>query len=258
MRRLLSMLNKAIRAAPPAAARSWSVPAGRRVYAVGDIHGRLDLLRRLIGRIEQDDAARGPAHRTIVCLGDLVDRGPDSRGVIGFLMDYAASGRDCVFIGGNHDAVFVAAAGGDAAAASRLDKMGGRSTALSYGVTEDEYGAGGFDELADLLKARVPAAHLDFLRSFAEWHRIGDYIFVHAGIRPGKAMHDQTATDLRWIRRGFLDFDDCHGAMIVHGHTVTAEPVFRANRIGLDTGAFKSGTLTALGLEGSEQWLLST
>lgn len=238
--------------------RAWIVPDGRRVYAVGDVHGRLDLLRDLTGQIACDDAARAPAQTTIVFLGDLVDRGPDSCGVVEFLMNFAEQVPDCVLLGGNHDDVFVRAVDGEHEAVSLLHRIGGRETALSYGIAADEYDRGTFADLGVLLKERVPRAHVAFLRSFNEWHRIGDYLFVHAGIRPGVAMGEQRPSDLRWIRRGFLDHAECHGMMIVHGHTVTDEPEFKTNRIGIDTGAFKSGKLTAVGLESTGRWLLST
>jgi serine/threonine protein phosphatase 1 len=238
--------------------REWLIPEGRRVYAIGDIHGRLDLLRTLMAQIDRDDAARGAARTEIIFLGDLVDRGPDSAGVIDYLIAARASGRDCTFLGGNHDEVFLHAAEGDRKAAAGLHRMGGRETALSYGISEAEYEEGGFDALATLLRERVPAEHIAFLRALGEWHRVGDYVFVHAGIRPGRAMEEQRGDDLRWIRAGFLEHERCHGAMIVHGHTITDEPDFRTNRIGIDTGAFRTGRLTALGLEGGERWLLAT
>ena len=258
MRSFASRLLRPASPLPQPNKREWTIPEGRRVYVVGDVHGRLDLLERLFAQIEQDDAGRPAARRTLVLLGDLVDRGPDSRGVIEFLMARAAAGEDCLFLGGNHDELFVRAAQGERDAAARLHRMGGRETALSYGITAEEYGYGTFDDLAELLLRRVPREHVAFLRSFKDWSRIGDYVFVHAGIRPGKPMAEQSPGDLRWIRNDFLDFVPCHGMMVVHGHTVTEEPDLRANRIGIDTGAFRSGKLTALGLEGADRWIFST
>jgi serine/threonine protein phosphatase 1 len=241
-----------------AAPRTWTAPAGTRVYAVGDIHGRLDLLEKLFRLIDADDAGREAARTILIFLGDYVDRGSDSRGVIEFLLQCEASDLECIFLGGNHDEVFARAAAGEERAASTLHRMGGRETALSYGITAEEYDRGSFGNLAELLRERVPATHVAFLRKLAEWYQIGDYIFVHAGIRPGTPMRDQQSGDLRWIRREFLDHSACHGAMIVHGHTVTDEPDSRSNRIGIDTGAYQSGKLTAIGLEGGERWILST
>ena len=257
-----SLVSRLLRAVSPSSAageeRGWAAPEGRRVYAIGDVHGRFDLLTRLIKEIDRDDAERAPARTTLVMLGDLVDRGPDSRRVIELLMAYAASGADCVFLAGNHDEVLTRAIDGEPGATARLHQMGGRETALSYGVTPEEYDRGSFDDLSALLRARVPAEHVSFLRSMKDWHQIGDYVFVHAGVRPGLPMSGQKPSDLRWIRQDFLEHDGDHGAMIVHGHTVFEEPQLRSNRIGIDTGAFRTGRLTALGLQNTDRWLLST
>ncbi|MDB5682910.1 MAG: serine/threonine protein phosphatase [Sphingomonas bacterium] len=258
MRIFASRLFKSVRSAEPAAERAWTIPAGRRVYAVGDIHGRLDLTEQLIGMIEQDDAERGAAETMIVFLGDLVDRGPDSCGVIDFLMRYREGPRECVFLAGNHDEIFARAASGDREAAATLHRMGGRETALSYGISGEEYDRGDYGDLAALLAERVPAAHTRFMRSWPDWHQIGDYVFVHAGIKPDRPMSEQRPGDLRWIRSAFLGHEECHGIMVVHGHTITEGPDIRSNRIGIDTGAYRTGKLTALGLEGSERWMLST
>ena len=238
--------------------RPWLIPDGRRVYAIGDIHGRLDLLLDLTQQINRDDAGREAARTTLVFLGDLVDRGPDSREVVEFLIAFSEAGCDCVFLAGNHDDVFLRAVTGERAALPRLHAMGGRETAFSYGITAEEYDLGSFEDLGKLLAARVPARHVKFLGAMCDWHRIGDYVFVHAGIRPGRTMDEQVPGDLMWIRSAFLDHGQCHGAMVVHGHTVSEEPVIRHNRIGIDTGAFRSGKLTALGLQGADSWLLTT
>jgi serine/threonine protein phosphatase 1 len=238
--------------------RVWTIPPGRRVYAVGDIHGHLDLLDRLLASIEADDAARPPMRATLLFLGDLVDRGPDSRGVIDRLMRLPESGTECVFLSGNHDEVFARAAGGEREAMARLHRMGGRETALSYGITAEEYDRGSFEDLAALLHSRVPAEHVAFLRTLADSHQVGDYFFVHAGVRPRTPLRDQKPEHLRWIRDEFLSSRACHGAMVVHGHTVSEEVEMLPNRIGIDTGAFRTGRLTAIGLEGADRWLLTT
>jgi serine/threonine protein phosphatase 1 len=258
MRNLATRLFRSLApsAAPEPQART--IPAGERVYAIGDVHGRLDLLRTLIDQVQRDGAARGPAQTSFVFLGDLVNRGPGSAGVIDCLMALSAAGQTCVFLGGNHDEIFLRAARGDRDAAVRLHKMGGRETALSYGITPAEYDAGSFDDLAVLLQSRVPEAHVRFLGGLEEWREIGGYVFVHAGVRPGKALRDQVVGDLRWIRGDFLESTADHGSMIVHGHTITEAPDVRHNRIGIDTGAFRSGRLTAIGLEGEDRWFLST
>ena len=178
--------------------------------------------------------------------------------VIEFLLQLEKSGLSCIFLGGNHDEVFALAASGSRDGASSLHRMGGRDTALSYGITAEEYDRGSFEDLAALFARRVPPEHVRFVRAFRDWYQLGDYVFVHAGIRPNQPMRDQRPADLRWIRSSFLDHGDSHGFMVVHGHTITETPDIRSNRIGIDTGAFQSGKLTALGLEGADRWLLST
>lgn len=234
------------------------VPDGSRVYAVGDIHGRLDLLDALLGEIEADSASRGHANVLIVFLGDLIDRGPDSRGVVDRLIGYRDGPVATRFLMGNHEEVFLRALSGDQKALRFLIRIGGRETILSYGIDETEYQNLDFDDLAAALRERVPAAHTDFLSSFEEWVEAGDYLFVHAGVRPGVELGEQRASDLRWIREDFLQHRDDFGKLVVHGHSIVPEVDIRANRIGIDTGAYQSGKLTAIGLEGAERWFLST
>ena len=234
------------------------VPDGRRVYAVGDIHGRLDLLERLLAAIARDDARRGPADTVVVFLGDLVDRGPDSRGVVERLIDYGRGPTAARFLMGNHEEVFLRALEGDLRAMRLLVRIGGRETVLSYGVSEAEYRGLDFEDLAPLLREKVPAEHVRFLAGFERSIEVGDYLFVHAGIRPGIPLDQQSGSDLRWIRDDFLHCRDGFGKIVVHGHSVTAEGDVRPNRIGIDTGAYASGRLSALGLEGDGRWFLST
>lgn len=238
--------------------RTHRVPEGRRVYAVGDIHGRLDLLDALLERIEQDSATRGPADVLVVFLGDLVDRGPDSRGVIERLIDYSRGPIATRFLMGNHEEVFVRAVEGDPKSLRFLLRIGGRATILSYGIAEDRYRALDFEALSAELQARVPAEHVTFLSAFEESVEVGDYLFVHAGIRPGIDLDAQKPSDLRWIRDDFLLHREDFGKLVVHGHSITRDVDIRANRIGIDTGAYESGRLTAIGLEGAERWFLST
>jgi serine/threonine protein phosphatase 1 len=233
------------------------VPPGQRVYAVGDIHGRLDLLEDLLEIVERDNAQRGPAETMLIFLGDLVDRGPDSRGVVARLIALRDSGARVRFLLGNHDDVFLKAASGDRKAMRMLTRIGGRETILSYGVSAEEYQGCDFEGLAQLLDARVPQSHREFLSSFEDYAEIGDYLFVHAGIRPGIDIADQSADDLRWIRSEFLTCRTAHGKMVVHGHSISAEMDVQRNRIGIDTGAFSSGRLTAIGLESGKFWPLA-
>jgi serine/threonine protein phosphatase 1 len=248
-----SLFNLVSRGQP----REFAVPDGLRVYAIGDIHGRLDLLDRLLGMIDEDDAARGPARSELIFLGDLVDRGPDSVGVVERLMALRET-RPVRYLMGNHEEVFLRAVGGDLRALRFLIRIGGRETLLSYGISEEEYREVDFDGLMTLLQQKVPPAHVAFLSAFETWIEVGDYLFVHAGLRPGVAVEEQKTSDLCWIREDFLSHRDSFGKMVVHGHSITEDIDERPNRIGIDTGAFASGRLTAIGLEGDERWFLST
>jgi serine/threonine protein phosphatase 1 len=237
--------------------RSRHIPEGQRVYAIGDIHGRQDCLKILLRKISADDAARPPADTTLVLLGDLVDRGEDSRGVIETAMRLAQHGK-AIFLMGNHEETLIRAWEGDKRATGLFHRVGGRETLESYGVTDDEYEACDVGQLTTLIAARVPLAHIAFLRSFVDQWACGDYLFVHAGIRPGVALDEQRPSDLRWIRKEFLDDRRDHGPMVIHGHSITEHVDEHANRIGIDTGAFASSKLTAIGLEGDQRWFLST
>jgi serine/threonine protein phosphatase 1 len=234
-----------------------SVAAGRRIYAIGDIHGRRDCLDALLDKIDAEDAQRVPTKTTLVFLGDLVDRGPDSRGVIARLTTLRTQ-RDCIFLMGNHEEVFVDAWEGDEAALRLFHRIGGRETLLSYGIAPNDYDRADFGELCALMARHVPVEDIAFLRSFRDTWRSGDYLFVHAGIKPGVPIDEQRPADMRWIRDRFLNDPRDHGVTVVHGHSITAEVEDLPNRIGIDTGAYASGRLTAVVLEGSERRFLSS
>lgn len=235
-----------------------AVPPGVRVYAVGDIHGRLDLLDALLAQIESDDAARPAARSTVIFLGDLIDRGPDSAGVVQRLMELSARTDTVRFLLGNHEEVFLKAMSGDLKALSFFIRIGGKPTILSYGITEQQYLETDYPELLELLRARVPPAHLEFLAGFEDMIVLGDYAFVHAGVRPEVPLAEQSAATLRWIRDEFLTHRAPHEKIIVHGHTISEEIEEHAFRIGIDTGAYATGKLTAMGFEGAERWILQT
>lgn len=237
--------------------RKHRLPVGERIYAIGDVHGRLDLLDTLVALIDVDDAALEPAETTLVFLGDLMDRGADSKGVIERVMEIAAT-RRTVLLMGNHEEILISAWEGDRRAASLFHRVGGRETLLSYGVMSHDYDFGDLDDLSALVRARVPAQHIAFLRQSRDSYARGDYLFVHAGVRPGVPLVAQTPTDMRWIRREFLDDSRDHGPMIIHGHSITEDVDEHPNRIGIDTGAFASGKLTAIGIEGTRRWFLAT
>ena len=240
---------------PDAAQPLPAVPPGQRVYAVGDIHGRRDLFDALIAAIEADDAARSPAETTIVLLGDLVDRGPDSAGVIAAARSLSAR-RQVRILCGNHEEMFLGSLD-DTETLRHFLRFGGRETMLSYPVDAGQWNNATLVDAQAMIRAAVPAADLDFIRSFEDWVVIGNYCFVHAGIAPGVPLDRQKRQDLRWIREPFLSEPGDHGFVVVHGHTIYDAPVIRRNRIGIDTGAYASGRLTALALEGAARWLLT-
>jgi serine/threonine protein phosphatase 1 len=226
-----------------------------RVYAVGDVHGRLDLLRRLYGEIEAD--SRGVEAR-IVFLGDYVDRGPDSAGVIDFLIGGIAPRLRPVFLKGNHEALwqrFLA----EPAIGPAWWETGGLETVASYGLRGGLSGRRvDYAEVAARLRQAMPASHHAFLDGLATSHRSGDYVFVHAGIRPRVPLERQDPEDLLWIRREFLGADGYGGVCVVHGHSQVTEAVDLPHRVGVDTGAYHSGRLTCVVLEGEERRFLST
>mgnify|MGYP001254158695 FL=1 len=239
-------------------ARTWSAPEGQRIYAIGDIHGRRDLLDQLIVLIEEDNARRERVRTQIIFLGDLVDRGPDSRGVVARVMHLMSASTDVRLIAGNHEELLIRAWSGDRRSAGLLNRVGGKETMLSYGIDEAAYDKADLDELLGLIAAHVPESHIDFLKGADDWIAAGDYLFVHAGIRPGDALEEQRTSDLRWIRREFTDFEGDHGVMVIHGHTITEDVDTQSNRVGIDTGAYATGVLTAIGIEGTERWFLQT
>jgi serine/threonine protein phosphatase 1 len=251
---MISSLRKLFGAQP--AQPGPSVPEGERVYAVGDVHGRADLFAALVEAIDADDAARGPARTTVVLLGDLVDRGPDSAGVIALARAWGER-RTVRLIAGNHEEMFLDSFDKREVLRHFL-RYGGRETLLSYPIDPSAYTRADLAECRALARAAVPAQDLAFIGSFEDSIVLGDYLFVHAGIRPGVPLEEQRTGDLRWIRETFLNHAESFGPVVVHGHTIYDQPELRANRIGIDTGAYASGRLTALGLENGERWLIET
>jgi hypothetical protein len=227
-----------------------SVPDDIRIYAVGDIHGRSDLLRPLLRRIEAD-CQRRPVRRAItVFVGDYIDRGPHSRNVIDLLLRWRET-NEAVFLRGNHE-TFLPRFLSNSKTLDDWRQCGGLETLLSYGlqptISPDQ------DEqvrLAGQLAIAVPKAHLDFLESLDRSYSCGDFFFVHAGIRPGVPIGEQDEKDMLWIREEFLDHEEPFEQIVVHGHTPVEAADFRSNRINIDTGAFATGQLTCIVIEGS-------
>jgi len=231
------------------------VPDGERVYAIGDIHGRCDLFDALIEAVELDNGSRASARSTVVLLGDLIDRGPDSYGVLTVAREWQRL-RDVHILLGNHEEMLLESLG-NIDIFKQFVRFGGKETLLSFGISEHDYTEAGWEELHAMMLAAIPQRMLDFIRTFEDQVQVGDYLFVHAGISPAVGLEQQKRSDLRWIREPFLSHEGWHGAVVVHGHTISENPELRENRIGIDTGAYASGVLTALGLEGERRWLIS-
>ncbi|HXG81904.1 MAG TPA: metallophosphoesterase [Sphingomicrobium sp.] len=233
-------------------------PRGYRAYVVGDVHGRLDLLDQLLDMIEADVESRPARKSLLVFLGDLIDRGPDSRAVVERLRTYRHERLRPYFLAGNHEEVLLRLLSGERGILSSWLKYGGAECLQSYGL--DPASLNGVNERAGIesVSGVIPAEHARFIRGFADTLSFGDYLFVHAGIRPKVDLSLQSQTDLRWIRSPFLEDDSDHGMVVVHGHTICPAVDERHNRIGIDTGAYRTGVLTALALDGAERWVLDT
>jgi serine/threonine protein phosphatase 1 len=245
---------------PTAAGRSACVPPGVCVYAVGDIHGRVDLLSELHRLIAEDASHLTPGtEKLVVYVGDYVDRGMESRQVVDLLLDRPLPGFTAVHLLGNHDAWLLSFLV-DAQIGPTWLRYGGDATLHSYGVSvglqRDD--ARIYDKLQADLRQRVPRRHVDFLQNLELSYETGDFLFVHAGVRPTLPLDRQTAEDLLWIREPFLSWRRDLAKVVVHGHTVGADPIVRHNRIGIDTGACWTGCLTCLVLEEGDYRFLST
>lgn len=234
--------------AAPSRSVNASAPAATRIYAVGDIHGRVDLLSEIIARIDDDIRRRPIAHTVEIYLGDYVDRGPHSKTVIDLLAVRLVANR-AVCLRGNHEAVMEGFLQ-DPAILQYWLPLGGMQTLASYGIelhddTETE---------ADLRRrflAAFPREHELFMQCLRNQFSCGDFLFVHAGIRPGIPIEQQDVNDLIWIRDEFLDSTRSHERFVVHGHTPVPHPDIRHNRINIDTGAWRTGTLSCIAIEGS-------
>lgn len=228
------------------------------LYAMGDIHGHLEMLEDALARIE----AEGGRDARVIFLGDLVDRGPDSAGVIDLLIRGLAEGRNWVVIKGNHDRMFQRFVTAGIEHDDRIEsglgwrnhRLGGSTTLASYGVGDP--GSRPLDEVLADARARVPQAHLDFIGALPLFHREEGLLFVHAGLRPGLAIEDQDEDDLLWIREGFLEQTCDFGALVVHGHTAIEYPAHYGNRVNLDGGAGRGRSLWPAVFDSSGVWLL--
>ena len=238
---------------------SPAVPEGTRVYAVGDIHGRADLLHRIQDMIGDDAASAARRRKVVVYLGDYVDRGPESFQVVDHLITHPLDGFETVHLKGNHEEFLIRFVEDGAMGAAWM-MNGGGATLVSYGVSAFNFflGEPGLKRAQKRLAGTIPPSHLDFYHGLRLTHVEGDYLFVHAGLRPGVAIDDQKEGDMIWIRDDFLKADTRFDKMVVHGHSIEPEPDIQAYRIGIDTGAYRSGRLTCLILEGATRRFLHT
>jgi len=236
------------RFSPQGPSLAATLPPGVRIYAVGDVHGRADLLCETIARIDEDLARRPADHAFEVYLGDYVDRGPDSKSVIDLLAGRLVRNR-AVCLRGNHEAVLEAFLD-DPGCFQWWRQLGGLHTLASYGVFP-RLAASAAAEAHQAFVATFPRTHALFLQCLRDSFCCGDFVFVHAGIRPGVPIEQQRVGDLHWIRDEFLGSDQDHGVYVVHGHTPVPHPDIRHNRINIDTGAWRSGTLTCIAIEGT-------
>jgi serine/threonine protein phosphatase 1 len=231
----------------------------QRLYAIGDIHGRFDLLSRLLELITADAANYPAVAKTIIFLGDYIDRGPDSRNVLRCLQEDLPKDLTSVFLRGNHEQVLLDFTAGDDAVLESWLYFGGTATLASYGL--NLYGQRTLSPaiVREQCAEKIPAAHWQFLHTTCLSHTVGSYYFVHAGVRPGVPLPQQSAQDQLWIRQEFLSSRADHGAIIIHGHTISSHgPDIQPNRIGIDTGAYATGRLTCLVLQDEQRRFLST
>jgi len=232
-------------------------PPDLRIYAVGDIHGRLDLLEELLSRIDADIAARPTRRPIYVFLGDYIDRGTSSRETIDRLIDHGQT-RECVFLKGNHELIALKCLS-DRSLFDQWMRLGGVETLMSYGVAPGQPPSGKpIVELQAAFHHALPQAHLRFFRDLQPSFACGDFFFAHAGVRPGVELSRQIENDLLWIRDEFLSSDEDFGKIVIHGHTPTHEVEVEPNRINIDTGAFATGRLTCLVIEDQSLSVIDT
>lgn len=258
---MLEMLRRYLkrRSASPSRPGKPRLPDGVRVYAIGDVHGRSDCLREILSQIQMHESESPAADPRIILLGDLIDRGPDSAEIIDLLCHPPlCEGFAQEVLLGNHEHFLLQFLENPGIGRAWLPS-GGLATLVAYDIdclgalTDDR-----LTEMRDALAEKLPAAHRRFLEQRPTWLEIGDYLFVHAGIRPGIPLEEQRLEDLLWIREPFLSAAKPSDRVVVHGHNISSDPELRPGRIGIDTGAYHSGVLTCVVLEGEELCLLQT
>jgi serine/threonine protein phosphatase 1 len=236
-----------------------SLASNERIYAVGDIHGRLDLFEQIMSIIRADNASRPPATVRIVLLGDLIDRGPASAQLISRARTFSLHSPKFIILKGNHEAAMVDSARGDLIALKFWLQHGGDAALASWGLPIDLIDFGPSETLVAAIGEHVPNDVIEWMAKLPLTFRRGNCLFVHAGIRRGVKLSRQSSEDMLWIREDFLGSEAHSGLVVVHGHSVsTHAPVMQHGRIGIDTGAYRSGKLTAVGLENGKHWFLDT
>jgi serine/threonine protein phosphatase 1 len=254
-----SLPSRLARTALPSQAQKTKprIPERKRIYAVGDVHGRADLLAALFDRIDDDLQARPVAEPLEVFLGDYIDRGPSSRSVIDLLIA-RQSEHGLVLLKGNHE-IYASEVLNDPSVLPEWIKIGAIPTLISYGVRPPSNANPHpqlLKETAMAFRRALPDSHYRFLQSLALSFACGGFFFTHAGVRPGIPLQMQTQEDLLWIREEFLLHEGDFGGVVVHGHTPAIEPDIRQNRINIDTGAYATGRLTCLVLEADQMTFL--
>jgi serine/threonine protein phosphatase 1 len=238
------------------AERRHSTPDGLRIYAISDVHGCKDQLCQLLDLIDEDRRGSGSLTH-LVFLGDLVDRGPRSAGVLDRILHGKLPADEISFVMGNHEEIMLECYDGRTDRYVSWLRFGGMETMQSYGISKETLFSKNF-ELGETMRRVIPGAHIAFLRSFKNHLTLGDYLFVHAGLRPGVALEDQSARDLRWIGADFLQDNSDHGFKVVHGHTIVPQVRNFRNRIAVDTGCYLNGVLSALVLEGENTSVIAS
>lgn len=237
---------------------SFRVAEAERIYAIGDVHGCADLLGELLTRIRQDNDERSTRLTRLIFLGDIVDRGPNSADVVRRAMRWSNASDRVIVLKGNHEVLMSRALAGDVNALQLWLKLGGDQTLRSWNVPERLLNEGPVADLLRRARACVTSKTLSWLAERPFSYTSGSVFFVHAGVRPGVPLEHQIQDDLIHIRKPFLSSFDLHPALIVHGHTIAPTPQILPNRIGVDTGAYRSGRLTAVGLEGASVWTVQS
>jgi serine/threonine protein phosphatase 1 len=229
---------------------------GTRIYAIGDVHGRPDLMQMMFDAIERREDELAVARTQIIMIGDIVDRGPNSREALQLLFDRQRQMPNLMTLLGNHEEMLLRSLRGDEAELRGWMTVGGAETVQSFGLEPLKPGEDALPFVLALQKA-VPRDWVDWMNAWPLMYQSGDYFFCHAGIKPGVPLTRQHRRDLLWAREGFMDDERWHGGVVVHGHTITETVEIRSNRIGLDTGAYRSGVLSAACFDGTDVDILT-